>query len=60
MLFFMLFPESPISTNNQPSIFIELITTSNAVTLKNNNGSTSQYRRYLSVYNQSKKCKIVN
>lgn len=30
----MLFPESPISTNNQPSIFIELITTSNAVTLK--------------------------
>lgn len=48
----MLFPESPISTNNQPSIFIEeLITTSNAVTLKNNNGSTSQYRRYLSVCN---------
>lgn len=43
-----------------PSIFIELITTSNVVTLKNNNGSTSQYRRYLSVYNQSKKCKIVN
>lgn len=30
----MLFPESTISTNNQPSIFIELITTSNAVTLK--------------------------
>lgn len=56
----MLFPESPISTNNQPSIFVGMITTSNTITLKNNNGRTSQYRRYLSVHNQSEKCKIVN
>lgn len=50
----MLFPESPISTFHFHRADYDI----ECSYPKNNNGSTSQYRRYLSVYNQSKNVKL--